>query len=102
MHEGRKLLRGTIRYASNQPTRKGEERGREFFTLTVHADNRRSLTAYSEIDDPPPVIRQVMMSLEPDGRPTDASVRLNVGGRFVGHGWFRLTDTWPSAKPTPH
>lgn len=89
----RKLIRGRIHYTSNQPDRLGAERGREFFTLVQHGDGRKSLTAFCEIDDAPMVTRQVTLSLDSDGRPTDGTVRLNVDDKFMGTGWFRFTQT---------
>jgi len=36
-------LRGRIRYTSNKPERRGEERGREHFTITRHGDGARPI-----------------------------------------------------------
>ena len=83
-----RTIRGRIRYTSNQPGREGHERGREHFTITIHRDGRRTLRAVSEIDDPPPVLRDVTLSLGADWRPRDASVRLSVDDHFVGSSWF--------------
>jgi hypothetical protein len=87
-----RLIRGRIQYASDKPGRVGVERGREFFTVTVHQDGRRTLRAHCEIDDPPPVLRDVTLSFAPNWKPTDAFVRLSVGEKFVGSSWFRFTD----------
>ena len=109
-------VRGMLRYTSDQPGREGAERGRERFTISVAADGRRTLRAYTEIDDAPHVQRDVTLSLGADWRPTDCFVRLSVGDRFMGSSWFRFTDTeaecegytvaegrlsqrWPLAKP---
>ena len=37
-----KTLRGHIHYTSSKPGREGVERGREFFTITVHGDGARA------------------------------------------------------------
>ncbi len=87
-----KLIRGKILYTSDKPGREGQERGREYFTVTVHADGRRTLCAHCEIDDPPPVLRDVTLSYAPDWRPTDCFVRLSVGEKFVGSSWFRFAE----------
>lgn len=86
------LIRGRIHYTSDKPGREGQERGREFFTVTIHRDGRRTLRSHCEIDDPPPVLRDVTLSYAPDWRPTDCFVRLSVGDRYMGSSWFRFTD----------
>ena len=90
MSMSHRTIRGRIHYTSNAPQRRGQERGRERFTITVHRDGRRTLRALSEIDDPPPVLRDVTLSVGPDWRPLDAFVRLTVDERFVGSSWFRF------------
>jgi hypothetical protein len=87
-----RTIRGTLAYTSEKPERKGQERGRERFTMTIHADGRRTLRALSEIDDPPPVLRDVTLSVGSDWKPTDCFVRLSVGDRFMGSSWFRFSD----------
>ncbi|MCS6947836.1 MAG: DUF3108 domain-containing protein [Steroidobacteraceae bacterium] len=84
-------IRGKIHYSSDQPARRGQERGREYFTITVHRDGRRTLRAYTEIDDAPNVLRDVVLSLGPDWRPQDCFVRVSVGDRTLGSSWFRFT-----------
>ena len=42
-----KTMRGHIHYTSSKPGREGVERGREFFTITVHGDGRRTLRAHN-------------------------------------------------------
>jgi len=84
---------GRIAYTSKQPERMDADRGREWFVMTKHGDGSRTLTAHSEIDDPPPVIRDVSITVGADWRPNDSSVRLTVGGDFMGSGWFRFSDT---------
>ncbi len=86
-------IRARIHYTSDKPDRKGQERGREYFTITVHADGRRTLRAYTEIDDAPNVMRDVTLSLGADWRPTDCFVRLSVGDQMMGTSWFQFTDT---------
>ena len=82
---------GTIRYTSDKPDRMGQERGREPFAITVHADGRRTLQAHSEIDDAPNVMRDVVLSVGADWKPSDCYVRLSVGDQFVGSSWFQFT-----------
>ena len=85
-------IRGKLHYTSDKPGRKGVERGREYFTITVNGDGRRTLRAYTEIDDAPNVMRDVTLSLRPDWKPSDAFVRISVGDEFMGSSWFRFTE----------
>jgi len=83
---------GRIAYTSKKPDRMDADRGREWFVMTKHGDGSRTLTAHSEIDDEPAVIRDVSLTVGSDWRPNDSSVRLTVGGAFMGSGWFRFSD----------
>jgi len=85
-------IRAVMRYTSDKPDQKGVERGREHFTITVHADGRRTLRAYTEIDDAPNVMRDVTLSLGADWKPTDCFVRLSVGDQLMGTSWFQFTE----------
>ena len=85
-------VRGTILYTSRKPERLGERRGIEHFNFTHHGDGRSTLRAYVEIEEPEPtVLRDVIYSLDAEHRPTDCHVRLTVGDRFMGSGWFRFS-----------
>ncbi|MDX2225009.1 MAG: hypothetical protein SFV21_19795 [Rhodospirillaceae bacterium] len=87
-----RIIRGRIAYTSDKPDRKGQERGREVFTVTLHNDGRRSLLAHAEIDDRPSVLRFAQLNLDAQWRPTDAFIRISVGDAFRGSGWFRFTE----------
>ena len=85
-------VRGTILYTSRKPERLGERRGIEHFNFTHHGDGRTTLRAYVEIEEPEPtVLRDVIYSLDAEHRPADCHVRLTVGDRFMGSGWFRFS-----------
>ena len=86
------IIRGRILYTSRKPGREGTERGREYFTITAHADGSRTLDAHCEIDDAPNVLRNVVLTKDPDWVTRDAFVRLSVGGEFVGSSWFCFFD----------
>lgn len=86
-------LRGAILYTSDKPERRGKERGREYFSITRQSDGVRVVHSHCEIDDAPDVLRDVVLSLDPAGRPLDAFVRLSVGGRFEGSGWMRFSES---------
>lgn len=84
-------ITGTIAYTSRKPERLGRSRGRESFTMTRHSDGAVTIRAHCEIEDPEPtVLRDVVYSLDPQGRPADCFVRLTVGDAFMGSGWFRM------------
>jgi len=92
-------IRGTIQYTSTKPERNGEERGREYFTLSQQKDGTDVLLAHCEIDDAPPVIRDVSLALRhDDSRPLDCSVRLTVGDEFEGSGWMRFADGYAECE----
>ena len=90
LQRDQRAVRGTIAYTSNKPGREGQERGREYFHITVHSDGRRTCMAHSEIDDRPSVMRDIVYSLDAQWMPTDCFVRLSVNDRFTGTGWFRF------------
>lgn len=86
-------ISGTIQYTSNQSHRQGAERGRENFQLDVHRDGSRVLAAHCEIDDAPPVVRDVNLRVDADNLPRECFVRIAVGGQFRGSGWFSFSST---------
>lgn len=63
------------------------ERGREWFTFTVHGDGGRILRAQTEIEEGQ-VLRDVTYALGADWRPRHCAISLRVMDRFVGSGWF--------------
>lgn len=85
-----RMVRGTIRYTSKKPDRMDQERGREYFTINVHSDGKRTCIAHCEIDDRPSVMRDITYSLDEDWYPMDCFVRIAVNDRFMGSGWFRF------------
>lgn len=87
-----RTLTGKILYTSRKPERFGQERGRESFLITYHGDGAQTIRAHCEIEEPEPtVLRDVVYSFGADGRPADCFVRLTVGDRFLGSGWFRMS-----------
>lgn len=84
-------ITGTLAYTSTQHGREGAERGREFFRVDVHADGCRTIAAHSEIDDAPPVVRDVNLRVDAAGLPQESFVRIAVGGTFRGSAWFNFT-----------
>lgn len=88
-----RTLRGKILYTSRKPDRMGAERGRESFIITVHGDGKRTLRACCEIDDPPTVLRDVVLSVDADYRPLDCFTRLTIDDKFEGSGWMRFTES---------
>ena len=89
-----KTIHGTLRYTSKKPDRMDMERGREYFSLTQQRDGTSLLHAHCEIDDSPDVIRDVTCAFETKTmRPLDAMVRISVGSKFEGSGWFRFANS---------
>ena len=98
-----RTLRGTVRYTSKKPERLDQERGREFFTLTQQPDGTDVLHAHCEIDDEPTVVRDVVAAMDhATSAPRDCHVRLSVGHRFEGSGWFRFTDRFVECETFNH
>jgi hypothetical protein len=97
-----KTLRGHIRYTSGKPDREGVERGREYFTITVHGDGRRTLRAHCEIDDPPNVLRDVTLTKNRHWGTTDAFVRLSLGDEEYGSSWFYFGDQGADCEGWTH
>jgi len=89
-----KTIRGTLLYTSKQTDRMDAERGREYFTLSTQSDGISVLHAHCEIDDVPDVIRDVTSSFETATMaPIDGFVRLSIGSKFEGCGWFQFDET---------
>ncbi len=76
--------RGRISYRSLSPGEAGREHGREQFHMTFLADGRRTLSATCKNDETPTVLRHVVMTYEANGRPSEACVRMDVGGDYSG------------------
>lgn len=96
-------IRGKIHYTSKKPGRMDEERGREYFTLTRQTDGMSVLHAHCEIDDAPDVIRDITSSFNSETlRPNDGTVRLSVGSRFEGTGWFRFPEGYAECETFNH
>jgi hypothetical protein len=91
-------VRGTIRYTSRKPDRMGQVRGREYFTINVHGDGKRTCIAHCEIDDRPSVMRDITYSLDEHWYPMDCFVRLAVNDRFMGSGWFRFGENFAECE----
>lgn len=86
-----KTLTGEIAYTSKKPERLDQPRGREWFTFTRHHDGKVTIRARCEIEEPDPSVhRDIVYSLDEEGRPMDCHVRLVIGDRFMGSGWFRF------------
>ncbi|TVQ48775.1 MAG: hypothetical protein EA371_04725 [Gammaproteobacteria bacterium] len=82
-----RTIRGRLAYVG--PT--GAERGREFFTMTMHGDGRRILRAHSEIEENE-ILRDVTYTVDAQWRPVEAFVRLSAADRFLGSGWFQFDE----------
>ncbi len=88
-----RTIKGKILYTSRKPGMEGKERGREYFTFTVHGDGKRTMRAQCEIEEPDPtVLRDITYSLDANDDPMDCFVRLTVGDEFMGAGLFIMKD----------
>ena len=92
MSSDHQTIRGVIRYTSDQPDRKGETRGWEFFRISREPDGSRVMHAHVEIYDPPTVWRDLILSLRPDRKPQECSLRLSVGGKHEGTGFMHFSN----------
>jgi hypothetical protein len=85
-----RTVSGKIRYTSMKPGREGQERGRESFSFTHHADGSVIMTAHCEIEEPDPtVMRDLILHIGPDRMPHNLLVHLTLGDEFLGSGWMR-------------
>ena len=82
-----RTIRGKILYLDNETG----ETGREWFTITVQPEGRRTLRAQCEMDDRR-LLRDVIYSVDADWYPVDCFVRLSIEEQLTGTGWFRFTD----------
>jgi hypothetical protein len=67
----------------------GTERGREDWQLTRNRDGATTMRCLAVIKDSK-VVRDVTYTRGPDGRPIEAFIRLQVGSRWIGSGYFRV------------
>ncbi|NVE95654.1 DUF3108 domain-containing protein [Altererythrobacter lutimaris] len=82
-------VRGKIRYSSMKPGMEGQERGREWFNFTHHADGSVIMSAQCEIEEPDPtVLRNIVCHIGPDRKPQNLLVHLTLGDEFLGSGWM--------------
>ena len=82
-----RLIRGKISY-----THEAEgEIGREWFTMTAGPDGSRTLRCLCQMDADG-LTRDVVYTVDDAFQPIDCFVRLSVGNRFAGTGWFRFGD----------
>ena len=87
-----KLIRGKISYIHKY---KGET-GREWFSVTVLPDGTKTICAHCEMDEDF-LLRDVIWTNGPDGRPLDAYVRLSLKGKFFGSGFFEFKPNFASS-----
>ena len=66
----------------------GVERGREDFSLTRNRDGSLTMRAVASTDDSA-FLRDVVFTLGADRRPQDVFIRLQIGDRLQGIGYFR-------------
>jgi hypothetical protein len=89
----KRRVRGEIAYVHDS---KGLT-GREYWSIAVAADGRRTLTANCVLFDTG-VQRDVVYSVDSAFRPEEAFVRLALHGKFQGSTWFRFSDRGAEAE----
>lgn len=89
-----RAITGTISYTSNKPERKGEVRGIEHFRIDIYDDGERTTASHCEIDDKPRVVRDVNLRINSARRPVECFVRIAVGGKLRGAGFFRFGESF--------
>lgn len=67
----------------------GQERGREDWQLTRNRDGSVTMRCLAMADDSQ-FVRDVTFTRGKDGRPTDVFIRLQVGDKLIGTGYFRI------------
>jgi hypothetical protein len=86
--------RGKTLYFTGQGSEM-KEYGREWFSLTRHADGQRTMRVECEIDvspvTPRSVQREVIYNTDERYYPIDCYNRLHENGKFLGAGWIRCT-----------
>ena len=87
------ITRGVIAYTSKKPERLDHERGREFYNIIKYGDGSRTISVHTEIDDRPSVMRDATYTVDNNWMPQDCFVRLTVGDKFMGSGWFKFHET---------
>ena len=70
-----------------------ESSGEEDWEVIIHPDGLRSLRCRCFLNDDPPVLRDVLQSVDAEFHPHDAFARIVVDGKFQGSAWYRFTDT---------
>ena len=89
-----RTIRGKILYPDNDTG----ETGREWFTITVQPDGRRTLRAQCEMDDRG-LLRDVIYSVDTDWYPLDCFVRLSIEERLTVRAGSGSPTISRSAKP---
>ena len=83
-----RVLEGRLSYRRRST---GEERGREDFALSRNRDGSRTLRCFARTDDSR-FVRDAVSTIDPEGRPIDCFVRLQLASRWIGSGYLRTVD----------
>ncbi len=81
-----RYARGRLSYRRKST---GVERGREDWNLTRNRDGTRTMRCLAMTDDSR-VVRDVTYTLDANANPVEAFIRLQVGDRWIGSGYFRI------------
>lgn len=67
-------------------------RGVEHFRMTHHDDGHRIMRVYRELNDHPPLIRDIIQVVDAEFHPVETYARLTVDNRYQGSAWYRFSD----------
>ena len=88
----RRRISGTLLYRRTD----GTVTGRELFSVSCHRDGSRTLRAQCEMDDDG-IVRDCLLAIDAETRPTEAYVRLLADGTAAGSALFSIADDAISA-----
>ena len=87
------ILTGKILSFREGATAIADHVGEEDWEIVLHADGLRTLRARCWLRQSPPVLRDIVQSVDNEFHPHDAYARIVVDGRYRGSAWYRFSDT---------
>jgi hypothetical protein len=65
--------------------------GKEWFTISIHANGDRTLQSMTSMDDDK-LLRHITYSVDSQWRPQDCTIRITINDKFQGSAWFRFAE----------
>lgn len=84
---------GRVDYLVDHPDFPDRLWGVEHWRMTAHVDDHRVMRSYCELNDDPPIVRDVIQAVDAEFHPHDTFARLMKDNRFLGSTWYRFSDT---------